>query len=224
MKRILLAGIMLAGAAGLAHAADLPVKATPPAGPSWVSSPCTVTACTGFYFGGDIAGAGLSLDILGTALAGPTQGTTKGASFGVMGGYQYWTGGIYAGAQVFANYSFATPGMLGAKERFLTGELFQVGGSLAGILPGGTTTPTQGPITLNIPGLALVSPFAVVGAVQRGRNGLATGAGAEFIAGPGLNVIVEYLHVNYDAGQPVVVGTATLGTEDLVIAGVVKKF
>ena len=223
MKRILLATTMFIGAQGLACAADLPPLITKGA----VAAPCTVTACTGFYVGGDIAGAGLNLDVLGSVLASTAPGTTNGASFGVMAGYQYWNSGIFAGVQGFANYSFSTPGVLGSSNRFLTGELFQVGGNLGMLFNTGvgSTTPTQGPITLNIPNLSLVSPFGVVGAVQRSsKNGLATGAGAEFIAGPGLNVIVQYLHVNYNAGQPTVVGTAALDTEDLVLAGIVKKF
>jgi hypothetical protein len=222
MKKVLFA---LALVSSPALAADLPPVF---AAKAPVAAPCTITDCSGFYIGMDIAGAGTNLDVLGSVLGGTQSGTVNNAAVGAIGGWQYWSKGLFLGAQVFIDYANQPPQIngLGNNSHWLTGELVQVGGNVAGLLgtTPGTTTPTQGPIQINIPGWALVSPFAVAGGVQRGsRNGLATGAGFEFIVAPGMNVLAEYIHVNYNGGQPVVPG-AVLTTEDIAMLAAVKKF
>jgi opacity protein-like surface antigen len=227
MKRLLLAGIGLAALTGLAGAADLPNPLLLPT-KAPVAVPCTVTACSGPYIGGDVTAAGTDLAVLSGGLN--TVITSTGASFGLIGGYQYWNGSLFAAVEVFVNYAQNPPQFegLGVQSHLLTGELVKVGGNLGGLFGNGAagTTPTQGPISFNIPGWTMISPFVVAGDVQRGHlNGVATGIGTEFIVGPGWNALVQYLHANYNGGQPAgPVPAASAKTEDLVMAGLIKKF
>jgi hypothetical protein len=224
MKKILLATVAVL-AITPALAADLPPMSTK--APAMAVAPCTVMACSGFYLGGDITAAGTDLAVLSNGLN--TVITSTGASFGLIGGYQYWNGNLFAAVEVFANYAQNPPQFegMGVQSHLLTGELVKVGGNLGGLFGANQagTTPTQGPISINIPGWTMISPFVVAGDVQRGHlNGVATGIGTEFIVSPGWNALVQYLHANYNGGQPATIPAASAKTEDLVMAALVKKF
>lgn len=224
MKRLLLAAAASAALCAQAFAADLPNPILYPKAP--VATPCTIVSCSGFYVGGNVTASGTDLAILSNGLNGVVSST--GGSAGVTAGYQYWNGNLFAAVEVFANYAQNPPQFegMGVQSHILTGEIVKVGGNLGGLFGAtpGLGTPSQGPIAVNIPGWTMLSPFALAGDVQRGHlNGVATGLGTEFIVGPGWNALVQYIHVNYNGGQPATVA-ANPKTEDLVQVGLVRKF
>jgi opacity protein-like surface antigen len=224
MKRSIFAGMLFLGAAGAAGAVDLPNSLVMPLkAPALTAAPCTVTSCSGFYVGGFVLGNGTNLDVIGSGLSGTFA--AQGSSMGIVAGYQSWNGNLFLGGEVFGgiNISQTNAMNVGPSSKFVTGELVKVGGNLAGLFSSGPTTPSQGPIAINIPGLALMSPYALVGDFQRGsKNGVATGAGTEFIAGGGINIDLKYIHVNYSNGQ--VAPNAALDTENIVMLSALKKF
>ncbi len=210
MRKLLLqAGVALAVAnliVASAPAADLPVKAF-----AFPTSQCTALACSGFYVGGTLIGAGSNMDVLGNGINGSVF--AAGGAIGLDAGYQFWNGNYFFAFEVFGAYDVAkneqvAPGM-GNQSRWIFGQVAKLGVGLQGLLGAPTqvagATPSQGVTPIGIPASlanSLLSPYVQVGAVERPwGTGWATGAGADFIIANGWNLDLSYLYVKYDNAQ-----------------------
>jgi outer membrane immunogenic protein len=96
LRKLLLSGIAVIGMAGVASAADMPLKAPPPAAYDW----------SGFYIGGVIGGGWGDSDssipglgIIGTLAGVPVTQTTSNSGFigGIEGGDRYQLGKLVVG-------------------------------------------------------------------------------------------------------------------------------
>ncbi len=223
MKRLLLVGVFLVVGYDRAVAADMPVKAQPI---PYVST-CTVQMCTGFYVGGHLEGSGSNADILGSGINGSIF--SNGAGLGVHAGYQVWNGNFFAAGEIGGTYDVGSKTVIGSIANvspWSIDYLAKFGIGLQGLFNSGPATPSQGPVSIiqNL-NAALISPYGIVGGRTRNfGSGLVTGAGAEYTLGGGWNAYAEYLHVNYNdttapAGIPV-----SIGTENVVRAGINRKF
>jgi opacity protein-like surface antigen len=198
-----------------ALAADLPTKAA--AALPVVS--CTVAACSGWYIGGQVEGAGP----IATGQADLTDGVGLGAHIG----YQLWNGNWFAAAEVgatgYIGASTFTPAVGGpsvSPGSYSIDYAAHLGYGLQGLLnTGPAATPSQG-LFANL-AASLLSPYAIVGGRTRQfGTGFVSGAGIEYTIGNGWNVAVEYLHVNYDT----TVGNVPIGTENDAIIKINRMF
>lgn len=227
MKRLIriLAAVLGFSGTAPAIAADLPVKA---AAAPYVPV-CTITACTGFYLGGHVEGAGSNADILGSGINGSIF--AGGAGMGLHAGYQVWNGNFFAAGEVGGTYDVGGTSFIGSiadVKPWSVEYLGKFGIGLANLFNSGPAAPSQGPVSIiQALNAALVSPYFLVGGRTRNfGTGLVTGAGAEYTLGGGWNAYAEYLHVNYNEtttaaaiGIPV-----SIGTENVVRAGINRKF
>jgi hypothetical protein len=218
MKKILLATTLLASPC---YAVDMNKPPAPM--PS-----CTVQACTGFYVGGHIEGEGSNADILGSGINGSIF--AGGAGLGAHGGFQFWNGNFFAAAEVGATYdvgSSTTVGTVaGVNQHWSVEELAKFGIGLNGLFNSGSATPSQGPAAIlqNL-NAAMISPYGIVGGRTRSfGTGLVSGAGVEYTLGGGWNAYAEYLHVNYNQTVSSGATPVSIGTENVVRAGVNRKF
>jgi hypothetical protein len=207
-----------------AIAADLPAKSAvaTPALPT-----CTITQCTGWYVGGHIEGLGSNADIVGSGISGSLF--AGGAGLGAHGGYQLWNGNFFVAAEFGGTYDIGGQtviGNLANVQPWSVEYLAKVGYGLQGFFNAGAATPSQGPVAIfqNL-NAALVSPYAIIGGRTRNfGSGLVTGAGAEYTLGGGWNAYAEYLHVNYNETSTAGLVPISIGTENVVRAGINRKF
>jgi outer membrane immunogenic protein len=225
MKRLIriLAAVLGFAGAGPAIAADMPTKAAP----APYMSVCTVTNCTGFYAGGHVEGEGSNADILGSGINGSIF--ANGAGLGLHAGYQLWNGNFFAAGEVGGTYDVGSRTVIGDIANVSPWSfeyLAKFGIGLQNLFNSGPPTPSQGPVSViqNL-NAALVSPYAIVGGRTRNfGTGLVTGAGMEYTLGGGWNAYAEYLHVNYNQTDTSGVVPVTIGTENVVRAGINRKF
>src|SRR3954462_9843038 len=103
MKKILLASVALFGFAGAASAADLPLRAAPPA-PIVAAVP--VFTWTGFYSGGNAGYGWMSDDRIVDPLFGFTGGNNDGGFVGGgQIGYNYQIGSFVVGLETDIQYA-----------------------------------------------------------------------------------------------------------------------
>jgi opacity protein-like surface antigen len=227
MKRVLLATVFAAICAP-AVAADLPAKAVQPRDLPVVA--CTVTMCTGFYFGGHVEGSGDNADILGSGINGSVF--ANGAGLGAHAGYQVWNGNFFGAFEVGGTYYTGTVPNLDptfTDQRWAVDYLFKGGIGLQGLF-NSAPAQSQGPVSIfqNL-NAALISPYFLVGGRTRSfGSGLATGAGAQYTLGGGWNAFAEYEHVNYNqsVGNGSAIGLASTSgiTENIVRGGINRMF
>jgi hypothetical protein len=228
MKRLLFASTAALAIAGITPAigADLPAK---PAVKVRTLAPvaCTITNCSGFYVGGHIEGVGSNADILGSGINGSIF--ASGAGLGGHVGYQVWNGNFFAAGEVGATgYTGGTSiisTVANINPSWSVDYLAKFGYGLQGLF-NSAPSPSQGPVSI-IQSLnaSLISPYFLVGGRTRNfGTGLVTGGGAQYAIGGGWNAFAEYLHVNYE--QTVTGGLApvSIGTENVVRAGVNLMF
>ena len=178
--------------------------------PAYVSTPCTLTSCSGWYAGMGLSGSGTNANIIGNGIQGSVF--SAGGDIDIHGGYQLWNGTYFAAGEVGIGNSFQPNQLvssLGAKT--LTGyEVVKLGGTLGGLFsqPTGTPVAGQAPAAINIPASSasiLMSPYFVTGAMQRyGVSQWITGAGAEFLLASHWNLDLRYVY-----GAPVTSTTPT---------------
>lgn len=215
MRKIILATTLLTSPA---FATDFPTKALPVVA-------CTVTACTGVYFGGHVEGSGSNADILGSGINSSIF--ANGAGLGGHVGYQLWNGNFFGAFEVGGTYYTGTVPNLDptfTDKRWAFDYLFKGGIGLQGFFNSGPATGSQGPANvIQSLSAALISPYFIVGGRTRSfGTGLVAGAGAQYTLGGGWNAFAEYLHVNYNE----TVGTlqTSIGSENVVRAGINRMF
>src|SRR5882672_1096874 len=219
--RLLAVLAALAGATanwGPALAADMPVKAIP----APYVSVCTVTNCTGWYIGGHVEGEGSNADIIGSGINGSIF--AGGAGLGAHAGYQLWNGNFFAAGEIGGTYDVGGSsfvGSVGNIKPWSVEYLAKFGVGLNGLFNSGAATPSQGPVAIfqNL-SASMISPYGLVGGRTRNfGTGLVSGAGVEYTLGGGWNAYAEYLHVNYNETSTAGLAPVSIGTENVVRAG-----
>jgi len=201
MKKLLLA---LALFASPALAADISTKA-----PVAASVPCAAGACSGWYAGFGLLGDGSNADIVGQGINGSVF--AAGGALKVQGGYQFWTGQLFAALEGGIGYEFTTstsanlPVVTNRGSKFVGTELIKLGYNFFPSTQVATTTPSQLPIPLTVPAnlLASSTPFFVFGGMQRrGISQWVNGAGIETVIAAGWTSEAKYLYAPSQQGQP----------------------
>jgi len=201
MKKLLLAALLLTSPA---FAADLSVKA-----PAVAPLPCVAGACSGWYAGFGLLGDGSNADIIGQGINGSVF--AAGGALKVQGGYQFWTGQLFAALEGGIGYEFTTntsanlPVVTNRGSKFIGTELIKLGYNFFPSTQVATTTPSQLPIPLTVPAnlLASSTPFFVFGGMQRrGISQWVNGAGIETVIAAGWTSEAKYLYAPSQQGQP----------------------
>lgn len=206
MKLTRIAAALLAAAALSlpALAADLPVTKAPPA-IAPVANPCSNLACSGFYLGAELSGAGTGVNIinLGSLNAGGTW-------MGGTAGYQFYNGTYWLGAKASIGYAVANPpGTIvgGFSDKIFAFEGVEFGGNVTQLF-------NIPPITL--PGfLATAVPTILVGACQNGSmlKGYCAGAAAHFFI-PNSRWTIDATYLNAQYGTTAIAPGQTASTEN----------
>jgi hypothetical protein len=199
--------LALVAAAGLfstmANAADIsvPVKAVP-----YVSQPCTIQSCSGFYVGAGLSGNGTNADIVGNGINGSVF--AEGGMIDLHAGYQLWNGQFFAALEAGVGYQY-TNGGVNVPGTNVTGyEIVKLGYGLQGLINNNnsSTVPGQAPAAISVPASianALMSPYVAMGGIQtRGTSVWANGAGAEFWLASHYNLDLRYMYAASQQGLP----------------------
>lgn len=200
LKRIVLALALaaLAYVPAAVLAADLTVKATPFLAPA----PCNLAKCSGWYVGGGLSGNGSSGQVTSGGL--PVDVFASGTILDAHAGYQIWNGSALFAVEAGIGNQFSNgpiSGQFGATT-FMSYEGIKLGGTLAGLVGGSSTTDTTTPGQASGPLSVfsslenqMISPYVWLGAVQRGGYNQGTiGAGVEYVAAKNWNLDVRYVY------------------------------
>lgn len=182
-----------------ALAADMQLKAPPRFAPV---DPCTQQSCSGWYVGGDLMGIVSSIDVIGQGINNSIL-----AGGGIIGGhvgYQFWNGKWFLAFEGGVAYQASNNGAVApalGTDRIVGTELVKIGYGLAGIFGQAAVapaTPTQSPVGITVPASlteALITPYIITGAMQRGRSTQAvSGVGSEFLLAQQWNLSLDYLY------------------------------
>lgn len=185
-------------AATSASAADLPVKAPP-----LTSAVCTLNQCNVWFVGASITGMGSNVDIIGQGISNSVF--ANGGMIALNGGAQYWTNGIFVGAENMVGWSFGAPASVNGNSVTMQGGLdvlwAEAGGSLGDFFGSGAQ-----PVTINN-ALAsdLITLYVGTGPAQPfGDSSLGTksfwtsGAGARYLLPAARPILldVKYIYGN----------------------------
>lgn len=203
MKGLLL-GVALSALAVPALAADLPtwpVKAV-------AATPCAPGNCSGWYAGFGLTGNGTNADVVGNGINGSVF--AAGGAIDIHGGYQLWSGQLYAAAEASLGYAFnsainnvpVTNTSFGQSIQGM--ELIKLGYNFFPSVQSASTVPGQSPIPLVVPAnlLAATTPYFVFGGYQhKGVSEWVNGAGVTTIIASGWSSYAEYLYAPKQQGQ-----------------------
>lgn len=206
MKK-LLAALLLSTAA---HAADMPKKA-PTLFPTTI---CTVQGCTGWHVGFDVVNSGTGVNVLNLGSL-----NANGTFLGLDGGYQYFDGKFWAGADVLVSYDLASQGSVGGLSNLFAFEGVELGGDLFGAF--GLAPPqTNGFLST----LTSAIPTADIGACQHGTaTGYCAGATLHYLLpNTPLEIKIRYLNAQYGTTQ--ISPISTVNNENLVMFGATYHF
>jgi hypothetical protein len=184
---------------------------------------CSVTSCTGFYFGGALQGFGTNADILGNGISNSVF--ANGGGIGAQVGYQIWNGNFFAAFEAAGIYTVPAQGNppVPVNPHFMGLQIVKLGTGLSNLITPAPSTGSQGPtgIFANMQA-SLISPYILAGVAEKSNvgTGWATGAGAEFTLGAGYNLFAEYIYVGYNAS----VAGAVVNQDQIVRLGVNRKF
>lgn len=196
MRKLLLAAVIVALFLTSAKAADISVKA-----PAIAAAPCVAGACSGWYAGFGAMGNGTNADIVGNGINGSVF--AGGGALHVEGGYQFWSGSLFAAIEGSLGYEFTSNVSSGVPSNNLTGsrfvgtELIKLGYNFFPSTASATTAPSQSPVPLIVPAnlLASTTPYFAFGGMQRlGHNVWVNGAGLETVIAAGWSSHAEYLY------------------------------
>jgi opacity protein-like surface antigen len=206
MRNILIALALSVGVSP-SFGADLPKAAV-------VYSPCTITSCSGFYGGFNVAGVGSGLDVLGSSVF------ANGGGLGLGAGYQYWDSKVYFGAEVFGDYMFQTSAGP-VNPGYMFGEFVDLGMPFSAIF--GTTPTVPGTLPASILASTL-SPYIKLGAIERPwGSAWATGAGVAFDVSTRWFGKLDYIHAVY-ASTANIDGSTSQKTDDIIKFSLNYKF
>lgn len=214
----LLAPLALQG--NVAYAADL-VPAKAPIHAKAALTDCSVTDCSGFFAGANVAGIGTSLDVLGSGVNQSLFG--GGGLIGAEAEYQLWNGKYFVSIGTIADLDMNVNGTAISQNKFLGAVLVKAGYGLGAVF---APAPTTGGAVLSQLQSALLTPYATLGAVPFGHQGWITGAGMAFALSPAWLLTLDYLHIAYKSGA--VDGNAALqiqqsSADNIVKIGILRK-
>lgn len=202
-KRSLALAALSATMLSSAFAADLPVKALPFTPAPYV---CVPGMCSGWYAGFGVIGDGTNADIVGNGINGSVF--AAGGAIKVQGGYQFWSGSLFAAIEGSVGYEFTTAASSAIAQsqgsRFVGHELVKLGYNFFPSTQGAVTVPGQSPVSLPVAAnlLASSTPYFVMGGVQRhGKSLWANGAGVETSIAKGWTTSVDYLYAAPQQGE-----------------------
>jgi len=240
MKKLLLAGVAIAGlvaGASAASAADLPVRSAPPPAPMIAAIP--IFTWTGFYVGAQVGyawGDNNNDNIPGGAFVATPAGTLVPFDGGFGGDNDGFLAGVHAGY----NYQFGSfvvglegdiEGVFGGDDNDFNGVLFDRFGNLADVAFSANSLDWQGSIRGRV-GFAFdraliyaTGGFAfggVSGGFSQGLldnnddtlTGWTLGAGVEYAITNNLTTRVEYRYTNF-SGNDSVFNNVNFGGGDL---------
>jgi outer membrane immunogenic protein len=240
MKKLLLAGVAIAGlvaGASAASAADLPVRSAPPPAPMIAAIP--IFTWTGFYVGAQVGyawGDNNNDNIPGGAFVATPAGTLVPFDGGFGGDNDGFLAGVHAGY----NYQFGSivvgvegdiEGVFGGDDNDFNGVLFDRFGNLADVAFSANSLDWQGSIRGRV-GFAFdraliyaTGGFAfggVSGGFSQGLldnnddtlTGWTLGAGVEYAITNNLTTRVEYRYTNF-SGNDSVFNNINFGGGDL---------
>lgn len=210
----------LALQANVAYAADM-VPAKAPIHAKAALTDCSVTDCSGFFAGANVAGIGTSLDVLGSGVNQSLFG--GGGLIGAEAEYQLWNGKYFVSIGAIADLDMNVNGTAISQNKFLGAVLVKAGYGLGAVF---APAPTTGGAVLSQLQSALLTPYATLGAVPFGHQGWITGAGMAFALSPAWLLTLDYLHIAYKSGA--VDGNAALqiqqsGADNIVKIGILRK-
>jgi opacity protein-like surface antigen len=184
-------------------------------------SPCTVTSCSGFYGGFNVAGVGSGLDVAGSGIF------ANGGGLGLGAGYQYWDSKVYFGAEVFGDYMFQNAGapIAGAPSAinsgYMFGEFVDLGMPLSSIFGATPTVPGTLPASILA---STLSPYIKLGAIERPwGSAWATGAGVAFDVSARWFGKLDYIHAVY-SNTTLADGSTSQKTDDIIKFSLNYKF
>jgi opacity protein-like surface antigen len=199
-----------------AHAADLSVAPLYKAAPVAAVN-CSVQGCA--YFGAAISESGGSFNVISTGVSGLTD---NNLNLAVEGGYDYFSGNIYLGANAMFEYGLIQNGIIpggGNSELWGGGVWAKIGYNVASAL-GLTPATATNPISSLF---ATTTPYVDLGIWDRPwGDGFASGGGAMGWVTPNVSLHVDYLHVDYNNAS--VNANVNQQTEDMVIGGLDYHF
>lgn len=171
------------------------------------------------YVGAGIGESGGSFNIVSTGVQGLTDNNLN--IFGEAG-YDWFSGNIYLGANVMAEYGVVQNGIIpggGNSSLWGAGAWAKIGYNVASVL--GLTPPTATNPLSSL--LATTTPYIDLGIWDRPwGSGFLSGAGAMGWISSTTSLHVDYLHVNFN--NAAVNSNVNQQTEDMVIGGVDYHF
>ena len=215
----LLALLFLPAMIDAARASDI----ASPASSVTASPACTPLACTGWYVGGGIGGAGSNADIIGNGINGSVF--AGGSIPFANAGYQYAQGNWLFGAEGGLGYQLSSSVTINGAGNNTNGmfayQIFEAGGNVAALL-GNSAPITIPPALAN----ALINVYGFVGLAEHQfaggwASGTASGAGAKFDIGPSSFIDLKYMNVQYGATKT---GSLSLSAENLLLVSYEHKF
>lgn len=213
MRKLLLATALFWPAC--ASAADLaPVvgKAQPIPGIN-----CSIQGCA--YIGAGLSESGGSFNVISTGVNGLAD---NNLNLFVEGGYDYFSGNIYLGANALFEYGLVSNGTIpggGNSSLWGGGAWAKIGYNVANAL-GITPSTAKNPLTSLF---ATTTPYVDLGIWDRPwGSGFASGGGAMGWLTPQVSLHVDYIHVNYNNAS--VNPNVNEQTEDMVLGGLDYHF
>lgn len=207
MRKYLLAAIAALLCAP-ALAADLPVKARP-APALFSATACSTAGCTGWHVGFDVVNSGTGINVLNLGSL-----NANGTFLGIDGGYQYYDGKYWAGADVLVSYNLASSGNVGGLSNLFAVESVSLGGDLFGFF--GLAPPQMSGFLSTI---TAGIPTADIGACQHGKaSGYCAGATLHYLL-PGTPLELKLRYINAQYGTTSISPIATVNNENMVLFG-----
>lgn len=181
---------------------------------------CTQQLCTSWFVGANTVNGGGNFDVLGSGLQGLAS---NGVSLGGQLGAEFWNGQWYASARAIGDYQITLNGVgHGASKELSGGGIVSLGYSLASAFGAGAT----GQAAPTLPGplaASLMTPYINAGFWHHKTGGLVTGVGVEALLATNWTLNADYLHVNYNTGDPTVIDPI-IRTENLFLFSINRHF
>lgn len=222
MKKLVLLLLLLALPAYAADVAQPKLKLVS-------SSPCSLSSCTGFYAGFNVAGIATNANILAQGINGSIA--AGGQNIGGQAGYQFWNGTWFFGPEVFAEYTYGGSAIVApySAPKYLFGQIVKLGAPMSTFFGGITpANPTGLPSILTS---ETISPYLFMGAAERSwGTGVASGGGITFLIPTSTGsatgkwfVDARYMNIQY-TGSKQASPVETVPQENIVWVGLNYKY
>lgn len=203
MKKLL--AILLLGSS--AFAADMPRKAA--LAPLFQATTCTLQNCIGWHVGFDVVNSGSGVNVLNLGTL-----NENGTFLGLDGGYQYYDGRFWFGADALVSYNLANQGSVGGWGNLFAAETVSLGGDLFGAF--GLAPPQQNNFLATITSAV---PTVDIGACQHGNaTGYCAGATLHYLL-PNTPLELKIRYINAQYGTTQISPVSSVNNENMVLFG-----